>query len=175
MQAIPETGIGLYTSQISAGREVAEGLLESADKVEKLVLDSARQNLDSAFGYAEALAAARDPQGMATLQHTFFGKQPQALLESQKQLMQIALDLTATFGHATETVLQAMKAGASAVPAEGQAGVNGANALMGGWLPMWDTAIKEFSKSANRVMHAADLNGKTRPATPAKSRAGARA
>jgi hypothetical protein len=89
--------------------------------------------------------------------------------------MQIALDLTATFGHATQTVLQAVTAGAGEIPAGGQAGMNGANALMGGWLPMWDTAIKEFSKSANQVMHAADVNGKPRPAHAAKSRGAGRA
>lgn len=100
MQAAADMGLTTYHRQLEASRNFAKSLLDGTQKMELLVMDSTRRNLDKMLDFAEACAAARDPEGVSTLQYTFFGHSPEELLEAQKQMTDIVLQTGVALGGA---------------------------------------------------------------------------
>jgi phasin family protein len=169
MPAIPQSALALYNSQLDASQEVADAMFVSVEKAEKLILDAARHNFEEQLKFAQSLAAARDPQGFAALQKTFFGHNPERAMEYQKQVMQIIMEANSAFGHALETCMQGAKASADAA-ASGTAATATPAALAGGVFPMWDAAFKEFTKNANRLMQTGAAKPPAKPEAPARQR-----
>jgi len=169
MQTIPQTGMALYNSQIEASQEVAEAMFQSVEKAEKLILDAAKKNFEEQLKFAQSLAAARDPQGVAALQNTFFGNSPERAMEYQKQILQIVMEANSAFGHAMETYMHGVKESANTAGAATAGGGNPA-AVMSSIMPMWDAAFKEFTKSANRLMQPGAHSQPARAAAPAAAK-----
>jgi hypothetical protein len=169
MQPIPQTGVALYNSQIEASQEVATAMFQSIEKAEKLILDAARQNFEQQIRFAQALAAARDPEGVAALQGVVFGHNPKRAQEYQEQVLKIIMEANAAYGHAFNTYLQGVKQSTGGAEAKPAAAAK-PDGLAGGFFPMWEAAFKEFSKNASQLMQTAGNGMAPKTAAPAKTR-----
>ncbi|MGA8514573.1 MAG: phasin family protein, partial [Burkholderiaceae bacterium] len=72
MQTMTNPALDTYQHQIDASRHIAEVVFDGTDRMEHLLLDTTRKAFDERMKFYQALAAVRDPQGVAALQSAFF-------------------------------------------------------------------------------------------------------
>ncbi|MGL5002829.1 MAG: phasin family protein, partial [Casimicrobium sp.] len=81
-----------YQHQLDASRHIGDAVFDGADRIEHLMIDTTRKAFDEQMKFYQALAAARDPQGIAALQAAFFSHTPEQMTKVQQELMQIVAD-----------------------------------------------------------------------------------
>jgi phasin family protein len=89
MQSTANPVLDTYQQQLDASRHIAEVVFDGADRMEHLMLDTTRTAFDERMKFYQALAAVRDPQGVAALQSAFFSHTPEKMLKVQQELMKI--------------------------------------------------------------------------------------
>lgn len=92
MQANTHPILDSYQQQIDASRHIAEVVFDGADRMEHLLIDTARKAFDERMKFYQTLAAARDPQGIAALQSEFLSHTPEKLLKVQQEVMKIVTE-----------------------------------------------------------------------------------
>jgi phasin family protein len=170
-----------YQQQMDASRHIAEAVFNGTDQIEHLMIETTRKAFDEQMKFYKALAAVRDPQGVAALQSAFFSHTPEQMTAAQQELMKIVTDAQQQIAN---TMIR-YKAGLSVGPPSAMSDVNtvfnqpynsgpASNALASVY-SMWDKAFKESLSLANRTMVAALkpknglANGVTLPAASAST------
>lgn len=133
-----------YQQQIDASRHIAEVVFIGADRMEHLMLDTTRKAFDERLKFYQALAAVRDPQGIAALQSAFFSHTPEKMLKVQQELMEIVT-------HAQKEISQTMRQytaglngnGARNFSASGSDTATHTNHALTSMFSMWDKAFKD--------------------------------
>jgi phasin family protein len=168
-----------YQHQIDASRHIAEAVFDGTDRIEHLMIESAKKAFDEQMKFYQALAAARDPQGLAALQSAFFSHTPEQMSKVQQELVKIVADAQ----HQIASTMEQYKAGLNgnmqssmgdAMSAFSQSSNDApaTNALTSVY-SMWDKAFKESFAMANRTMASvltppkAETNGAAHRATKA--------
>jgi phasin family protein len=144
MQAMTNPALDTYQQQIDASRHIAEAVFDGTDRMEHLMLDATRKAFDERMKFYQALAAARDPQGVAALQSAFFSHTPEQMLKVQQEVMKI---VTESQDQINKT-MQHYKLGFNGQSAETSMPSNSENAqtstnALTSLFHMWDKAFKD--------------------------------
>lgn len=144
MQTTTNPVLDTYQQQIDASRHIAEVVFDGADRMEHLMLDTTRKAFDERMKFYQALAAVRDPQGVAALQSAFFSHTPEKMLKVQQELMKI---VTQAQEEINQTMLQ-YKAGLNGSGAHDTMASNSesshrTNNALTSMFSMWDKAFKD--------------------------------
>jgi phasin family protein len=144
MQTIANPLLDSYRQQIEATRHIAEVVFDGADRMEHAMLDTTRKAFDERMKFYHALAAVRDPQGVAALQSVFFSHTPEKILKVQQELLQI---ISQTQDEIKQTMLQ-YKAELNGIGANDATALNSgntphANSALTGILATWDKTFKD--------------------------------
>jgi phasin family protein len=144
MQTTANPVLDTYQQQIDASRHIAEVVFDGADRMEHLMLDTTRKAFDERMKFYQALAAVRDPQGVAALQSAFFSHTPEKMLKVQQELMEI---VTQAQKEINQTMLQ-YKAGLNGNSAHNPITSNSdnsdrTNTALTSMFSMWDKAFKD--------------------------------
>jgi phasin family protein len=150
-----------YQQQLDASRHIAEAVFDGTDRIEHLMIDTTRKAFDEQMKFYQALAATRDPQGIAALQTAFFSHTPEQMTKVQQELMKIVVDAQHQIASTMEQYKIGLNGGLSqpmneAMSAFNQSTVSGSpatNALTNVY-SMWDKAFKDTFAMANRTMAA---------------------
>jgi phasin family protein len=149
-----------YQNQIDASRHIADAVFEGTDRVEHLMIDATRKAFDEQMKFYQALAAARDPQGIAALQAAFFSHTPEQMSKVQQELMKIVADAQHQIVGTMEKYKKQLNGGMPLPMNEAMSAFNqppnespATNALTSVY-SMWDKAFKESFALANRTMAA---------------------
>jgi phasin family protein len=169
-----------YQHQIDASRHIAEAVFDGTDRIEHLMIDTTRKAFDEQMKFYQALAAARDPQGVAALQSAFFSHTPEQMTKVQQELMKIVADAQQQITSTMEQYKAGLNGGVSLPINEAMTAFNqpsngapASNALTGVY-SMWDKAFKESFAMANRTMAALTTsNGSAKSDAPAAAKASA--
>jgi phasin family protein len=144
MQTIPNPLLNTYQQQIEASRHIAEVVFDGADRMEHLLLDATRKAFDERMQFYQALAAVRDPQGVAALQSAFFSHTPEKMLKVQQELMQV---VTQTQEEVNQTMLKYRTGlngnGLQTNFASSLNDSNNGNSYLTSMFSMWDKAFKD--------------------------------
>jgi phasin family protein len=144
MQTTANPVLDTYQQQIDASRHIAEVVFDGADRMEHLMLDTSRKAFDERMKFYQALAAVRDPQGVAALQSAFFSHTPEKMLKVQQELMEI---VTQAQKEINQTMLQ-YRAGLNGNGADNPMTLNSdsshrTNNTLTSMFSMWDKAFKD--------------------------------
>ncbi len=161
MQNPATSMIDSYQKQIDTSRHIAEVVFDGTDRIEHLMIDTTRKAFDEQMKFYQALAAVRDPQGIAALQSAFFSHTPEQMTKVQQELMKIVTDAQQQIASTMERYKTGLNGGMSSPINEAIASFNNgssnsapaSNALTGVY-SMWDKAFKESFAMANRTMSA---------------------
>jgi phasin family protein len=144
MQPITNPVIDSYQQQIDASRHIAEVVFEGADRMEHLILDTTRKAFDERMKFYQALAAVRDPQGVAALQSTFFSHTPEQMAKVQQELMKIVTDAQAQITQAMNQYKVGLNGNGASMPAALTSDASShPNGALNSMLSMWDKAFKD--------------------------------
>ena len=66
-----ESTMTLYDAQLHASKELINAFLSSVQRIDRAVLQTAKEELNSQLAYAQALTVATDPRGAAILRQSF--------------------------------------------------------------------------------------------------------
>jgi phasin family protein len=159
MQNPATSMIDSYQKQIDASRHIAEAVFDGTDRIEHLMIDTTRKAFDEQMKFYQALAAVRDPQGIAALQSAFFSHTPEQMTKVQQELMKIVTDaqhqITSTMDRYKTTLNGGMTSPMhEATSAFSQSSGNGSpvGSALTSIYSMWDKAFKESFAMANRTM-----------------------
>jgi phasin family protein len=173
----------LYQAQLEATRKVANIVLSSAEKMDHLSLNVAKDSMNDQIKYVEALGAVRDPNGVQTIQSAFSKQTPDAMLNYYRELFKVFSESNTEIGRVAESYLEDMKAAAmkTANGATRNMGVaasvgESAPAAEAGILGLWNAGYKQLSKMTEQYLkvanEAAAAVGKAPAAAPkAKAKA----
>ena len=66
-----ESTMTLYDAQLHASKELINAFLSGVQRIDRAVLQTAKEELNSQLAYAQALTVATDPRGAAVLRQSF--------------------------------------------------------------------------------------------------------
>jgi phasin family protein len=168
-----------YQHQIDASRHIAEAVFDGTDRVEHLMIESAKKAFDEQMKFYQALAAARDPQGIAALQTAFFSHTPEQMSKVQQELVKIVAEAQHQIASTMEQYKVGLNGGMQSSMSDAMSAFSqtsndapATNALTSVY-SIWDKAFKESFAMANRTMAAvltpprAESNGAAHRATKA--------
>lgn len=90
-QATPDTH-ALYRRQIDYTMSVANALLDGTSRVEKLLIETTRDEIQSRYALLKAMTETDTSNGIGSIQAAFLRDKPSDLVHLQSELMQIAQD-----------------------------------------------------------------------------------
>jgi phasin family protein len=144
MQPITNPVIDSYQQQIDASRHIAEVVFDGADRMEHLILDTTRKAFDERMKFCQALAAARDPQGVAALQSTFFSHTPEQMAKVQQELMKIVTDAQTQITKTMNQYKVGLNGNGASIPAASTSVASSHSyGAINSMLSMWDKAFKD--------------------------------
>jgi phasin family protein len=147
--------------QVDASRHITDVVFDGTTRVEHLMIETTRKALDEQMKFYQALAATRDPQGLAALQTEFISRSPEQMSKVQQELMKIVVDAQHQIADKMEQYKVKLNGGMSppkneAVPVFNQLpnGLSATSAITSVY-SLWENAFKESVAMANRTMAAA--------------------
>lgn len=157
----------LYQAQLEALRNLADVVLSNTEKMDHLALNAAKSGVGDQLKYAQALGAARDADGLKTLQSTFTNQAPDAILNFYRDVFKVFVDSNTEIGKVAESYLEDIKAvdlktGNNATRNMSIASSN--NAVDGdtvtptvNFLNLWTKSYQRFADLTKQYMHAPDI------------------
>jgi phasin family protein len=153
MQTTTNPALDSYQQQIDASRHIAEVVFDGADRMEHLMLDTTRKAFDERMKFYQALAAVRDPQGIAALQSAFFSHTPEQMLKVQQELMRIVTDSQEKIAKTMQFYKNGFNGSdASRLTAADAAGSSHTNGALTSMFTMWDKAFKDTVAAATDTL-----------------------
>jgi phasin family protein len=153
--------LDMYQAQLEASRHIADVILTNTEKLDHLMFSTARVGVADQFKYAQSLGAARDADGVKTLQSAFNAHAPDTLMNYYRDVFKVFADANAEVGKAAETFLEDMKS-AAITAGDGAArelsGVAGPIALTGpnaNFVNLWTSAYQQFADITKQYMESA--------------------
>ncbi len=147
-----------YQHQLDTSRHIGDAVFDSAERIEHLIIDTTRKAFDEQMKFYQALAAARDPQGIAALQTAFFAHTPEQMTKVQEELVQMVTDAQHKIVGTMAQYKTTLNGSASSAMNDAMSAFNQspndspATSALTGVYSMWDKAFKETFAMANRSM-----------------------
>jgi phasin family protein len=144
MQTMTNPLLDSYQHQIDASRHIAEVVFDGADRMEHLMLDTTRKAFDEKLKFYQALAAVRDPQGVAALQSAFFSHAPENMLKVQQELMKIFTQTQEEISQTMRHYNNGLNGNGAHDPTTSSLDVtHRTNSALTSMFSMWDKAFKD--------------------------------
>lgn len=155
--------VDLYQTQLEASRRFADVVFSGTEKIDHVVIEATHRAFTEQLNFAQAVASARDPKGVASLQSTFFSRRPESAVNYQKEIMRIFAEIQNEIGRSMQEYAEkfrtnvATNATAPLKVAQEQANDTVFNPMTG-MFSVWEQAFKEVASLANRNMAVARSN-----------------
>lgn len=94
----------LYKRQIDYSMSVANALLDGTSRIEKLLIESTREEIGNQYEFFKSLGSAGDSNGIGMLQAEFLRDKPSDFVHLQTELMQIAQDTQQALAQSIEVL-----------------------------------------------------------------------
>ena len=155
----------LYQAQLEALRNLANVVLSNSEKMNHLALSAAKAGVGDQLKYAQALSAARDADGLKTLQSTFTNQAPDAVLNFYRDAFKLFVDGNTEIGKVAEGYLEDMKAaalrtGSSMTRNMSIASANGSADTVTptvNFLNLWSKSYQQFADLTKNYLHTPDM------------------
>jgi phasin family protein len=154
--------LDLYQAQLEASRNIANIILTNTEKMDHLALSAAKTGVGDQLKYARALGAARDAEGLKTLQSAFAQQSPEAMLGYCRDLFKVFVDTNAEIGKVAESYLEDMKAVAIKTGNGAARDMSVASSATEpvtpsvNFLNLWTNAYQQFADLTKQYMRAAE-------------------
>lgn len=150
----------LYQTQLEASRYFGGMLFANTKKIDRLVIDAAHHALAEHADFVQSIAAARDPQGIASAQITYFSRRPDSVFGYQKELMRIFSEMQNDIGRSIQEyagkvggrMTRQVSTPINAVP---QHTVEAARNSAATLTSVWESAFRDAASLANGNLAAA--------------------
>lgn len=152
--------VDMYRTQLEASRRFADVMFSGTEKIDRVVIEATHHAFTEQLNFAQAVASARDPKGVANVQSTFFSRRPESTVTYQKEIMRIFAEIQNEIGRSMQEYAEklgtnvANNATAPLKVAQEQATDTVFNPMTG-MFSVWESAFKEVASLANRNMAAA--------------------
>jgi phasin family protein len=159
----PETNpiADMYQTQLEASRRLADVVFSGTERIDRALIDATHRAVTDQLNLAQAVASARDPNGVASVQATYLSRRPDNAVNYQRELVRIFAEIQNEVGRSMQYYMEqlgsTMSAGAANVSmraAQAQTQDNAFNPVTG-LFSIWETAFREVATMANRNMAAA--------------------
>jgi phasin family protein len=180
--------LDLYQAQLEASRNISNIIMSNTEKMDHLALTAAKSSVGDQLKYAQALGAARDAEGLKTLQSTFAKQTPDAMLGYCRDVFKVFVDTNTEIGKVAEDYLAEMKTVAATAGNGASRGIATAASAVEpvapsvNFLNLWTNAYQQFADLTKQYMKAAEklptgvaANGDAKPPRTAPARAKKRA
>lgn len=94
-----------YQTQLEASRICANILLNSAEKIDHLGLSAMKDAFTEQYKFCQAMTAAKDPQGLASVQTAFMQPNFEKMFDYYRTLFQLLAETNSAIGKAVEEYL----------------------------------------------------------------------
>jgi phasin family protein len=170
MPASANPMLDTYQDQLSASRQMAEAMFDGTDRFEQLMLETTRRACDEQLKFLQALAATRDPQGLAALQTAFFSQTPEQMLKTQQEMMRIAVQTQDEIRKAMTRQLGGFNGAQSQMA--GTDATNG-SPMFANMYKVWDQAFRNMAAMTSKAMETAGNGAQAAHAEAVEEEAGA--
>jgi Phasin protein len=168
----------LYQAQLEALRNLASVIFSNTEKMNALALTAAKSGIGDQLKYAQALSAARDADGLKTLQSTFTNRAPDAILSFYRDAFKLFVDGDTEVGKVAESYLEDMKAvalktGNSATRNISIASANGSADTVtptANFINLWSKSYQQFADLTKQYMHTSEMTEMPIAATAKRQR-----
>jgi hypothetical protein len=151
----------IYQTQLEASRRLADVVFSGTERIDRVLIDATHRAVTDQLNLAQAVAAARDPNGVASLQATYLSRRPDNAVNYQREIVRIMAEIQSEFGKSMQYDLEQLgstvSAGASMRAAPAQPNDSPFNPVTG-MFSVWESAFREVASLANRNMDAARSN-----------------
>ena len=149
--------VDMYQTQLEASRRFADVVFSGTEKIDRVVIEATHRAFTEQLNFAQAVASARDPKGVANLQSTFFSRRPESAVSYQKEIMRIFAEIQNEIGRSMQDYAEkfgtnvANNATAPLKAVQEQTNDTVFNPMTG-MFSVWESAFKEVASLANRNM-----------------------
>jgi phasin family protein len=153
--------VTMYQTQLEASQRLTDAVFSGAEKIDQVVIEAIHRMFTQQLKFAQAMAAARDPQSAAsTLQSSFMARGPDDAVNYQKEVMRIFAEVQNDIGRSLKDYMEHLgDQTASRVTMQREAGQARTNNAvfnpMTSMFSVWESAFKEVAGLAGRNMAAA--------------------
>jgi hypothetical protein len=151
--------VDMYQTQLEASRQFADAMFSGTEKIDRVIIDATHRAVSDQLRFAQALAAARDPKGLASLQPSLLNR-PESAVNYQKELMRVFAEMQNDLGKSVQQYVEQLTtrtANNATKPLE-TVQEHTKDAMfnpMTGMFSVWESAFKEVAALANKNMVAA--------------------
>ncbi|MDB5764447.1 MAG: phasin family protein [Herminiimonas sp.] len=151
--------VDMYQTQLEASRRVADVMFSGTEKIDRMIIDATHHAFTEQLKFAQALAATRDPRGLASLQSSFLSR-PENAMSYQTEIFQVLTQMQSEIGKSIQQYvgqISSKTVANTARPLEATAerAKEAAFNPMTGMFSVWESAFKEVAALANKNMVAA--------------------
>jgi len=148
----------MYQTQLEVSRQFADALFSGAEKIDRVVINAAHRALTEQLRLAQALAAVRDPRGLASLQ-SMLVPHPENAANCQREVLQVFAEMQAEIGKSMQQFIEQLgtnAANSTVKPLEAtREQLNGAPFDPTGMFSVWESAFREAAAFTNKNIIAA--------------------
>ncbi len=159
---MPNPMLDLYQAQLEASRNISNIIMSNTEKMDHLALTAAKSGVGDQLKYAQALGAARDPEGLKTLQSTFAKQTPDAMLSYCRDVFKVFAETNTEIGKVAEEYLEEMKTvavktgrGAARAASIGAPATEPVAPSVN-FLNLWTNAYQQFADLTKQYMKVAE-------------------
>ncbi|MES2534723.1 MAG: phasin family protein [Pseudomonadota bacterium] len=151
--------VDMYQTQLEASRQFADAMFSGTEKIDRVIIDATHRAVSDQLRFAQALAAARDPKGLASLQPSLIHR-PENAVNYQKEIMRVFAEMQNDLGKSMQQYVEQLttKTTSSATRPLETAQEQAKDAMlnpMTGMFSVWESAFREVAALANKNMVAA--------------------
>src|SRR5256885_1747749 len=95
--------VDMYQTQLEASRQFGDALFSGTEKIDRVIIEATHRAFTEQLKFAQALAATRDPSGMANLQSSF---RPDNAVNYQKEILRIFAEMQNNIGRSVQEYVQ---------------------------------------------------------------------
>jgi phasin family protein len=156
---------GIYQTQLEASRRLADVVFSGTERLDRVLIDATHRAVTDQLNLAQAVASARDPNGVASVQATYLSRRPDNAVNYQRELVRIFAEIQNEVGKSMQYYMEQLGSTMSATAtnaawrstqtqAQAQAGDSAFNPVTD-MFSIWEKAFQEVATMANRNMAAA--------------------
>lgn len=144
----------MYQTQLEVSRQFADALFSGTEKIDHVIINATRRALTEQLRLAQALAAARDPRGLASLQSSLVPR-PENAANCQKEVLRVFAKMQAEIGKSMQHFIEQLGTNAANSTVKRLEGAG--EQLNGpsfdpiiGMLSVWESAFREAAAFTNK-------------------------
>jgi hypothetical protein len=149
----------MYQTQLEVTRQFADTLFSGTEKIDHVIINATHRALTEQLRLAQALAAVRDPRGLASLQ-SMLVPHPENAANCQREVLQVFAEMQAEIGKSMQQFIEQLGSNAANSTAKrlgvAREQLNGAPFdPITGMLSVWESAFREATAFTNKNIIAA--------------------